>query len=58
MNDNPMTPLQALVYWSVYILSTIFYHLPLWMYRWARFIVLSIADVAVKVAHWVARRGR
>jgi len=55
---DKMTPLQSLVYWSVYILSTIFYHLPLFVWRWSVVIAWGIADVAVKAAHWVARRGR
>ena len=58
MNNEPMTPLQAIVYWTVYILSTLFYHLPLFVWRWSVFIVLSIADVVVKAVHWVVRRGR
>ena len=57
MND-PMTPLQALVYWSVYTISLLIIHPLLFVYRWSVYIAWSIADVAVKAAHWVARRGR
>jgi len=57
MND-PLTPLQPLVYWSVYAISLLIIHPLLFVWRWSVVIVWAIADAAVKAAHWVARRGR
>lgn len=53
-----MTPLQSLVYWSVYAVSLLIIHPALFVWRWSVVIAWGIADVAVKAAHWVARRGR
>lgn len=61
-----MDKIKTLLYWITYgivvgggyILSTLFYHLPLFVWRWSVVIAWSIADVVVKAAHWVARRGR
>lgn len=55
---DKMTPLQALVYWTVYVISLLIIHPALFVYRWGVVIAWGIADVAVKGAHWVARRGR
>lgn len=55
---DKMTPLQFLVYWSVYAVSLLIIHPLLFVWRWGVVIAWSIADVVVKAAHWVARRGR
>ena len=61
-----MTTIKTLLYWikyavvfgGGYAISLLIIHPALFVWRWSVVIAWGIADVVVKAAHWVARRGR